>query len=220
VIPNDPSGTVSDQTPTQHPGRPGTTGLSSGGPGGRRGTPFSVVAVLVAAAVIGGGFVLSACGGDDDSTETSAESGTSGDDEAADPSGDEPTDDASAGDGSSDGEPNGDGSAAAEAEAVVRNYFQAVVDQDCQAMFAAVTESSWTNGASSADQAVSQCEDAVAAGELDIEGEITLDNIVVTEESADRVTFDVTETIAGEQLTEPFTVVNEGGEWKIDLSAR
>jgi len=53
---------------------------------------------------------------------------------------------------------------------------------------------------------------------LDFAGEITLDNLEVLDQSADSVTFEATETVAGEEITETFTVVSENGNWRIDLN--
>ncbi len=172
------------------------------------------MAVLVVVALVAGAVLLLAGGDDDDDpTETADTEESDGDDSGSES---EPRGDGD--DPGSDSEPGGDPEDAAAAEAVVEQYFQAVLDQDCEAIFDTVTEATWSDDAGSADEAVSQCEDAVEAGELDIEGEATLDDLEVIDQDEDSVTFEATETISGEELTESFTVVVEDGDWKIDLS--
>jgi hypothetical protein len=186
--------------------------------------PLILVGVLVLVALIAGGIVLVAGGDDDDgSDDVAAESDQAGDSDGSDGSDDSDSgdsDDSGNGDGNSNNNSGGSGDAedVEAAEAVVRNYFDAVLDQDCQAMFDAVTESTWSASADDEDEAIEQCEASVEAGELDFDGEASLDELTLVDQSDDSVTLEATETIDGEVLREEFLVVDEDGEWRIDLS--
>ncbi len=102
----------------------------------------------------------------------------------------------------------------AEAEAVVRSYFQGVIDKDCQAIVASASQAVFAEGSPDTDP-MEVCERAAAMGMFDFEN-YSLDGLEVIGNDGDTITFTAYEMLDGTGYTETIIVTNREGPWKID----
>jgi hypothetical protein len=102
----------------------------------------------------------------------------------------------------------------AEAEAVVRSYFQAVIDKDCEAIVASASQAVFAEGSPDTDP-MEVCERAAAMGMFDFE-DYSLDGLEVIGNDGDTIRFTAYEMLDGTGYTETIIVTNRDGPWKID----
>ena len=100
-------------------------------------------------------------------------------------------------------------------EAAVRDFFQAVKDNDCQAIVGSVSSASFTATEVTPDEAVQECE---AEGGIPVDG-VELVSITVSNESDTNATVSMELTAAGQTESGDVTVVKEEGDWKIDMTS-
>jgi hypothetical protein len=164
-----------------------------------------VVAVVVLVAVLAGAGVVLAMSGDDDpaaptpSATTVGTGGGSNTSTSASTVTDETT---SPGQGDE-----------AEAEAVVRAYFQAVIDKDCPTIVASASPDVFAEGRPGSDPR-QVCEEAVAAGLLDY-GDYSLDGLEIEGNDGDTISFIAYEMLDGTGYTETIVLQKVDGSWKI-----
>jgi hypothetical protein len=102
----------------------------------------------------------------------------------------------------------------AAAEAVVRTYFQGILDKDCEAIVASASQNVFAEGSTDTDP-MHVCEVAASAGMFDFEG-YSLDGLEVIGNDGDTISFTAYEMLDGTGYTETIVVTNAEGPWKID----
>jgi hypothetical protein len=99
-------------------------------------------------------------------------------------------------------------------DAVVRTYYDAFVNGDCDRMADQLTEESLVQEGQTVEETMQLCEQAFDDPELDMD--IAVDEVSTVSEEGDTATVEVTVTAAGETNTSNVPVVREDGQWKID----
>jgi hypothetical protein len=162
-----------------------------------------VVIAVLAVVLVGAAVVLATGDGDDDEPAgpslTSIDTGGGGD-----TPGSTVTDETTASDDPDE----------AAAEAVVRAYFQAAVDQDCPTMVASASPDVFAGGDPSRTP-LEVCEDAKAAGMLDFD-DYSLDRLEIEGNDGDTISFIAYEQLDGTGYTETIVLQKIAGDWKID----
>jgi hypothetical protein len=100
-------------------------------------------------------------------------------------------------------------------EAAVRDFFQAVKDDDCEAIVGSVSSASFTATEVTPDEAVQECE---AEGGIPVDG-VELVSVTVSNESDTNATVSMELSAAGQTESGDVTVVKEEGGWKIDMAS-
>jgi hypothetical protein len=102
----------------------------------------------------------------------------------------------------------------AEAEAVVRSYFQGVIDKDCDAIVGAASPQVFADAVT--DQTPMQvCERASLMGMFDFD-DYSLDGLEVIGNDGDTIRFTAYEMLDGTGYTETIIVSDYDGKWMID----
>ena len=105
-------------------------------------------------------------------------------------------------------------------EDTARQFFAAFRDQDCEALFSLVSESTLADVGSTVGEEVAECEAAVASGDPgDLSQGATLESVTLKSEHDDLASVEVTYTDLGETTTSEFDLVREDDQWMVDLTA-
>lgn len=165
-------------------------------------TALIVIVALLVGGLVGAGVMLLP-GDDDEDTEA----------------GGEPT--SQDGGGLGDGLGDGGGAQAGSshppanegAHGVLLAYMDAVMAGDCETMIALMSDD-FVGTAGDADEAVSRCELMI-----DTASRVEIDRIDLVSEDAERVVYEVTETVDGQTYVENFALVLQDGLWFVDAIA-
>lgn len=145
---------------------------------------------MAAVVLVGGGLLLS---GDDDGGSPGAQAGGPG------------------------GEATGD---AGDPEQAVLDYLDAANAGDCGRIVELVTESTLAGlGTTDPDAAQAACQAMVDSGDELVGAGVTVEASTVTANDGSTATVEIEATVDGDTETETIPLRNEGGSWKVDLSA-
>jgi hypothetical protein len=115
---------------------------------------------------------------------------------------------------SDDDSPGGGSGSGRSPEEVTRAFIDAARFQDCEALLDLVSESWLATSGASRDEQLASCKQTEL---VPYEFAVTATEIVSRNGAS--VVVSVTADVPGGSGTEEFTVVNEGGEWKVDPSS-
>jgi hypothetical protein len=152
-----------------------------------------ILVVLLVLAVVGVGAVVLLSGGDDDSSDAAG--------------------------GNDSGGESGDAGGAGDPAQAVEDFLAATGAGDCPAAMELVTESSLSLYGGSYADAVTACQAAVDSGEGLAGADMSVEGTEVTSNDGTTAVVALSATADGETETTDVTVRNEGGSWKVDVTA-